>query len=90
MKYKEDKYMTNHKEQAYKYKKELYKLQNRVDKCSIDVIDSLLYFLKEADSNMAGLERELMNDINFMTNTFKTTCNCSEMPVYNPEKIKFK
>lgn len=67
--------MTGQKEY---YAEDLEKLRKRVDKCSLETLDSLEFFLKEADAHMAGISDDIMKEIHSEIDTFKKLCHCEK------------
>ena len=65
--------MANHKEY---YAKDLEKLRNRVNKCDTQTLDSLIFFLQEADAHMAGISSDIVEDIKYEVSRYKTDCLC--------------
>ena len=49
------------------YTEDLEKLRNRVSKCSTEVLDSLEFFLEEANTYSAGISAQKPNDTKSQT-----------------------
>lgn len=58
------------------YAEDLEKLKQRVNKCSFDVLDSLEFFLGEANAYGAGISDDIVKEINNEIKTFKKNCRC--------------
>lgn len=65
--------MSNHKEY---YAEDLEKLRDRVDKCNSDTLDSLVYFLEEANAHMTGVSDDIIKEIKDEVKKFKKDCRC--------------
>ena len=63
------------------YTEDLEKLRNRVSKCSTQVLDSLEFFLEEANTYSAGISDDIVNKIKDDVKKFKKNCMCkSSLP----------
>lgn len=56
------------------YKDDLERLRNRVNKCDIDILDSLYFFMNEADTYPSGLPEIVTTNIENEIKTFKKYC----------------
>lgn len=63
--------MTNQREY---YAEDLEKLKNRVDKCNIEVLDSLEFFMEEANAYMQGISNDIIKEIKEEIKKFKKNC----------------
>ena len=65
--------MSDHKEY---YAEDLEKLRNRVNKCNSDTLDSLVYFLEEANAYTQGISDDIIKEIKDEVKKFKKDCRC--------------
>ncbi len=66
-------------EQEY-YAKDLKLLKERVTKCDEGIINSLLFFLTEANTRMSGINQDLEKEIRDEALEFKKKCSCQPNP----------
>ncbi len=66
-------------EQEY-YAKDLKLLKERVAKCDEGIINSLLFFLTEANTRMSGINQDLEKEIRDEALEFKKKCSCQPNP----------
>ena len=67
--------MANHKEY---YAEDLEKLKNRVNKCDTQTLDSLVFFMQEADAHMAGISSDIVEEIKDEVKRYKKDCFCKK------------
>lgn len=65
--------MTNQKEF---YIEDLQKLRNRIDKCSNETLDSLVFFMEEANAYVQGISEDIIKEIKDEVKKFKKDCRC--------------
>lgn len=58
------------------YAEDLKKLKGDVDKCSIDILNSLEYFLEEANAYSTGIPIDIENEVKSQIRRFKKDCTC--------------
>lgn len=58
------------------YGHELHELKEQAEDCDRDIVKSLLFFLKEANGNMNGLDKDMVNEIETITKQFNKNCSC--------------
>ena len=58
------------------YSTDLVKLREMVEKCDIDTIDSIEFFLKEANAYTSGIPLEIEKEVRWEINKFKRNCIC--------------
>jgi hypothetical protein len=66
-------------EQEY-YAKDIKLLKERVAKCDENIINSLLFFLTEANTHMSGINQDLEKEIRDEALEFKKKCSCQPNP----------
>lgn len=72
------------------YKRVIREMETRVDECNPDTLKSLLYFLKEANDNMSGLDRSVVDRIENVVYKFRNKCKCREFEgPYERSKTKY-
>lgn len=62
------------------YAKDIKLLKERVVKCDENVINSLLFFLTEANTHMSGINQDLEKGIRDQALEFKKKCSCQPNP----------
>lgn len=62
------------------YTEDLKLLKERVAKCDESIINSLLFFLAEANTRMSGLNQDLEREIRDEALEFKKKCSCQPNP----------
>lgn len=60
------------------YSTELEKLQTRVKKCSIEALDSIEFFLKEANAYTEGIPIDIEKEVRWEIDKFKRNCPCTK------------
>lgn len=60
------------------YSRDLETLKKRVENCDIDVLDSIEFFLKEANVYTYGIPIDIEKDVRWEINTFKRNCICNK------------
>lgn len=58
------------------YAEDIKKLIDRVNKCDVRTLDSLVFFMQEADTHMAGISDDVMTNIKYEVNRYKKDCRC--------------
>lgn len=53
---------------------DLAKLKKRVEECNIDALDSLEFFLKEANAYTAGIPIDIEKEVRWEIDKFKRNC----------------
>ena len=66
-------------EQEY-YKKDLDLLKERSSKCNEELINSLLFFLGEANTHTTGISQDIEKEIRDISLEFKKKCSCQPNP----------
>ncbi len=66
-------------EQEY-YAEDIKLLKERVAKCDENIINSLLFFLREANTQMSGIDQDLEREIRDEALEFKKNCSCQPNP----------
>jgi isochorismate hydrolase len=61
------------------YKKELDDMGKWAEECNIAILDSMQYFMNEADQNMSGIDRDIVDRITDNIRKFKQHCNCYDI-----------
>ena len=67
--------MANEKEY---YTEDISKLRQRVDNCNIDVLDSIEFFLGEANAYTTGISDDIVKQINEEVKRYKKYCRCEK------------
>lgn len=62
-------------EQEY-YTEDIKLLKRRVAKCDEGIINSLLFFLAEANTHMSGINQDIEKEIRDEALEFKKKCSC--------------
>jgi hypothetical protein len=70
------------------YKEDLDKLTKRVNDCSTDTLDSIEFFLLEADAHMQGISDNIKEKIRNEINRFKKDCKCKRSSIKKLEEIE--
>lgn len=71
--------MTNETTKGY-YNKVLIELKERVDKCDINIVNSLTFFMKEANAYTTGIPTDVEKQVIDEANRFKRDCKCAKLP----------
>jgi hypothetical protein len=58
------------------YSEDLVQLKKRVQECNIDTLDSIEFFLKEANAYTSGIPIDIEKDVRWEINKFKRNCMC--------------
>jgi len=58
------------------YSTDLVKLQKRVEECDIEVLDSVEFFLKEANAYTSGIPIDIEKEVRWEIDKFKRKCTC--------------
>lgn len=58
------------------YKDELKKLNENIDKCNTDFLNSIEYFLEEANSHTTGIPTDIENIVKKQMRSFRYNCTC--------------
>lgn len=66
-------------EQEY-YAKDIKLLKERVAKCDENIMNSLLFFLTEANTHTSGINQDLEKEIRDQALEFKKKCSCQPNP----------
>lgn len=60
------------------YSTDIVKLKKRVEECDIEAIDSIEFFLKEANAYTSGVPMEIEKYVHFEIDKFKRNCICTK------------
>jgi hemerythrin-like domain-containing protein len=71
--------MAEHGEMEY-YSKELKELKKRVSNCDTRTLDSIEFFLTQANTRMAGISRDVEKEVQNEMHRFTNKCNCRVKP----------
>ncbi len=58
------------------YDDDMKKLKENVNNCDKDILNSLEYFLEEANSYTSGIPIEIENEIKTQIHKFRENCKC--------------
>jgi hypothetical protein len=61
-----------------KYYSDLLKLRTRVEECDIQALDSIDFFLKEANAYTSGIPIDLEKEVRWEIDKFKRNCMCTK------------
>lgn len=67
------------------YAEDIKKLVDRVNKCNVQILDSLVFFMQEADAHMTGLSDDVMTNIKYEVDRYKKDCRCKRS---SPKKLE--
>ena len=62
------------------YAEDLKLLKERSHRCNEDIINSLLFFLGEANTHMTGISQDIEREIRDISLEFKKKCSCQPNP----------
>jgi len=65
-------------DQTEYYTDDLKKLKERVSKCDIDTLDSIEFFLGEANAYTAGITADIEKEVRDEIKIFKKYCSCTK------------
>lgn len=74
--------MVEHGEMGY-YSKELKELKSRVSNCDIMALDSVEFFLTQANMYATGISAEVEKEVRNEMHRFIGSCKCIKMPTMN-------
>lgn len=60
------------------YSTDLVKLKKRVEECDINTLDSIEFFLKEANAYTSGIPIDIEKDVRWEIDKFKRNCMCAK------------
>lgn len=60
------------------YSTDLVKLKKRVEECDIDILDSIEFFLKEANAYTSGIPIDIEKEVRWEIDKFKRNCMCAK------------
>ena len=60
------------------YSTDLAKLKERVEQCDIDTLDSIEFFLKEANAYTSGIPIDVEKEVRWKIDKFKRNCICAK------------
>lgn len=67
------------------YKKILNEMDEYINTCDPSALKSMLYFLKEANTSMSGLDKEIVDILENKIASFRNNCDCYKRQKY-PQK----
>ena len=69
------------------YKKELDDMNKWVKECNISILDNMQNFMNEANKNMTGIDKDVVDRVAYYIRKFKENCNCYQVKMLTT-KIK--
>ncbi len=73
------------------YKKILKEMDSYINWCDPRALKSMLYFLKEANNNSSGIDKEIVDILENKIASFRNNCDCykriDEPEVYSTKRL---
>jgi len=70
------------------YKKILDEMDEYVKTCDPRTLKSMLYFLKEANSNSSGIDKEIVDILENKIASFRNSCDCFKRQTYTQKELR--